>query len=125
VLDKVVQSFWTGNGGSPPSFLYSFWNASLVLPEQMATVPLSLHPEQKKSVFAYSPLGYRYFFPWFLADANPAKIDDYFKVVMSLLQKGDKCLEKEEYWFFRGDINILMSWYRVSSNNCDFLIFDR
>jgi hypothetical protein len=39
---------------------------------------------------------------------------------MFLLRKVDPIInEKEQYWLFRGDINIIMMWYRVRS--CLFL----
>ena len=50
----------------------------------------------------------------------PSDTNQYFQVVMFLLRKVDVIInEKEQYWLFRGDINIIMMWYRVRS--CLFL----
>ncbi len=78
------------------------------------TVPMILNDEKKRSSFEYSESGYKHFHPWFLADLNPSSVDEYFQLVMEVLPHVDPILNREEYWFFRADINILMMWYRVS-----------
>jgi hypothetical protein len=75
---------------------------------------MTIADEEKKSSLEYGEHGYKHFHPWFLADLNPSSIDEYFRLVMKLLRQVDPILNREEYWFFRGDINILMMWYRVS-----------
>jgi len=77
------------------------------------TVPMQTRNDEKASSFHHSPLGYKNFHPWFLADANPSANNDYFKVVMQFLEHVDPIIYKEEYCFFRGDVNIVMMWYRV------------
>lgn len=77
------------------------------------TVPVSSKNYKKASAFDLSDTGYRRFFPWFLANRNPASVDEYFNVVMDILPTVDKAVRKREYWFFRGDVNIVMAWFRV------------
>jgi len=38
---------------------------------------------------------------------------EYFNVVMDILNTTDKAIQKEEYWFFRADVNVFMAWLRV------------
>ena len=79
----------------------------------VSCIPMSLRDDKKDSGFDFSALGYGNFYPWFLADRNPATVDDYFNVVLDMLSEIDITIEKEEYWFFRGDVNIMMMWLRV------------
>ena len=41
---------------------------------------------------------------------------EYFNVVMELLKVTDEAIKNEEYWFFRADVNVVMAWLRVRSN---------
>ncbi len=75
---------------------------------------LLLEQKEKKSVFNYGSNGYRFFHPFVLLDKNPASCDDYFHVVMEILATVDDTFNREEYVFFRGDVNIVMMWIRVS-----------
>ena len=40
-------------------------------------------------------------------------MEEYFNVVMELLKITDATIQKEEYWFFRADVNVIMAWLRV------------
>ena len=53
---------------------------------------------------------------WFVSDNNPASMAEYFNVVMELLKVTDEAIKNEEYWFFRADVNVVMAWLRVRSN---------
>ena len=75
---------------------------------------MTLSDEKKRSSLEYGEHGYKHFHPWFLADLNPSLIDEYFRLIMEIFPHVDPILNREEYWFFRADINILMMWYRVS-----------
>jgi hypothetical protein len=88
--------------------VYSFWERSLIKDNKFPTVPTVIRDDVKASAYNYSSVGIRNFLPWFLADANPAQNDDYFRVILDILAEVDAAVEKEEYWFFRGDINVLM-----------------
>ena len=83
-------------------------------------VPTATRDDTKASAYNYSSVGIRNFHPWFVADANPAQNDEYFGVIMDILALADDNIEKEEYWFFRGDVNVLMMFYRVCS--CVFIV---
>ncbi len=94
---------------------YSFLENSLVVQRQLRSIPMTLNDEKKRSSLEYGDNGYKHFHPWFLADLNPSSVDEYFQLVMEILPHVDPILNREEYWFFRADINILMMWYRVSN----------
>ena len=100
-MENLLNAFKEGSKDSKDG-PYSYYQNSLLLQQQINTVPMTIVPEDKKSSLEYGQYGYKHFHPWFLADLNPSSVDEYF------------ILNKEEYWFFRGDINILMMWYRVS-----------
>ena len=93
---------------------YSFYQNSLLFESDINTVPISLVDEKKKSALQYSHRGYKHFHPWFLADLNPSSVDEYFQLVMKVLPFVDPILDREEYWLFRADTNIMMMWYRVT-----------
>ena len=71
----------------------------------------------------YGSNGYRFFHPFVLLDKNPASCDDYFHVVMEILATVDDTFNREEYVFFRGDVNIVMMWIRVILFSTRFLTF--
>ena len=102
-----------GSESEEDSLLYSFFTKSNARTQGINTVPVSLRDDKKASAYTYSTLGYKNFFPWFVADANPACTDDYFKVLVEILSFADANIEEEEYWFFRADVNILMMFLRV------------
>lgn len=102
---------------------YSFWENSVSLDLKLNTVPLTLEPDEKKSVFNYGSNGYRFFHPFFLSDRNPASCDDYFNVVIDILAAVDETFNREEYVFFRGDVNIVMMWIRVCSVLCSWFTY--
>lgn len=111
-MKDVLSAFNAGSEdakGGP----YSFWDNSVSLDLKLNTVPLTLEQEEKKSVFNYGSNGYRFFHPFFLLDRNPASCDDYFHVVIDILAAVDDTFNREEYVFFRGDVNIVMMWIRV------------
>jgi hypothetical protein len=93
---------------------YSFWEKSFVKDHPVDCIPMSLRDDRKASGLTYSSLGYKNFYPWFLSDRNPAGVDDYFNVVLDMLKHVDQNLDQHEYWFFRGDVNVIMMWLRVS-----------
>ena len=94
-MNKVKQAFTTGSHDSKEG-PYSFLTNSLLFGRQINSVPMTTEDEEKKSSLQYGERGYKHFHPWFLSNLNPSSVD------------------REEYWFFRADINILMMWYRVS-----------
>lgn len=114
MLAAVTDAFLTSskNPGSATD-AYDFWEKSLVDVKRSRTVPISTKSYRQASAFSVSETGYRRFFPWFVANRNPASVDDYFNVVMDILPEVDKAVQKREYWFFRGDVNIVMAWFRV------------
>jgi hypothetical protein len=111
VVESVIKAFQAGSFDSKDG-PYSFFQNSLLLHKPINTVPMTTQ-EEKKSAFQYGDFGYKHFHPWFLADLNPSSIDEYFQLVMQVLPHVDPILNRQEYWFFRADINILMMWYRV------------
>ncbi len=102
---------------------YSFWENAVSLDLKLDTVPLTLEGKEKKSIFNYGSNGYRFFHPFFLLDKNPASCDDYFHVVIKILSAVDDTFNREEYVFFRGDVNIVMMWIRVSFVGFPFYCF--
>jgi len=112
-MEHIVNAFGVGSADSKDG-PYSFLQNSLLYQQQINTVPMTINDEEKKSTLEYGQHGYKHFHPWFLADLNPSSVDEYFQLVMEVLPHVDPILNREEYWFFRADINILMMWYRVS-----------
>ena len=112
-MEKLMNAFQAGSQDQKDG-PYSFLENSLVSQQQLNTVPMTLNDEKKKPSLEYGDNGYKHFHPWFLADLNPSSVDEYFQLVMEVLPHVDPILNREEYWFFRADINILMMWYRVS-----------
>jgi len=111
-MKDVLLAFNSGSEdakGGP----YSFWENAVSLNLKLDTVPLTLEQKEKKSVFNYGSNGYRFLHPFVLLDKNPASCDDYFHVVMKILATVDDTFNREEYVFFRGDVNIVMMWIRV------------
>ena len=92
---------------------YGFWENSITRDKELNAIPLTEDDQKSRSAFSYGTQGYRNFHPLRLENRNPSQMDDFFHVVMSILRDTDHILEREEYWFFRADVNILMSWYRV------------
>ena len=121
MLKEVINAFRAGSEGNPlDEGPWSFWRSAIHQDPNISNIPVSLFDDKKKSAFEYSSRGYKYFHPWTLHDLNPSDTNQYFQVVMFLLRKVDPIInEKEQYWLFRGDINIIMMWYRVRS--CLFL----
>ncbi len=112
-MEKILNAFKSGSLDCKDG-PYSFLQNSLLMQQPINTVPMTLNDEEKRSSLEYGKHGYNHFHPWFLADLNPSSVDEYFQLVMQLLPHVDPILNREEYWFFRADINILMMWYRVS-----------
>lgn len=113
-MKKIIAAFKAGSVDQKDG-PYSFFQNSLLFERDLNTVPMTLNDEKKKSSLEYGEHGYKHFHPWFLADLNPSSIDEYFRLIMEVLPHVDPILNREEYWFFRADINILMMWYRVST----------
>jgi hypothetical protein len=124
VLFDVSSDFAEGSQNvNDPLLCYSFWEKSLVTTLNIRCIPFSLKDEKKDSCFDLSEIGYQNFYPWFVANRNPSGCDDYLNVVLDFLPSVEEILKKKEYWFFRGDVNILMMWYRVSFAWCFILPF--
>lgn len=121
-MQSILKAFEAGSCDSKHG-RYSFLQASLLFEQTINTVPMTINDEEKRTSLEYGLHGYKHFHPWFLADLNPSSVDEYFQLVMQVLPHVDLILNREEYWFFRADINILMMWYRVSSSNFNFLCF--
>ena len=111
-MKDVLLAFNSGSEDSKGG-PYSFWENAVSLNLKLDTVPLTLEQKEKKSVLNYGSNGYRFFHPFVLLDKNPASCDDYFHVVMEILATVDDTFNREEYVFFRGDVNIVMMWIRV------------
>ena len=111
-MKDVLLAFKSGSEDSKGG-PYSFWENAVSLNLKLDTVPLTLEQKEKKSVFNYGSNGYRFLHPFVLLDKNPASCDDYFHVVMEILATVDDTFNREEYVFFRGDVNIVMMWIRV------------
>jgi len=94
---------------------YSFYDNSFIKGYRITKIPLSVRDTTKRSALSYSPVGIGNFHPWFVSNNNPAAMEEYFNVVMDILKVTDQAIEKEEYWFFRADVNVVMAWLRVPS----------
>ena len=112
-MENLLKAFKAGSMDCKDG-PYSYYQNSLLFQQQINTVPMTVVDEEKKSSLEYGEHGYKHFHPWFLADLNPSSVDEYFRLVMEVLPHVDSILNREEYWFFRADVNILMMWYRVS-----------
>ena len=121
-MKDVLLAFNSGSEGSKGG-PYSCWENAVSLNLKLDTVPLTLEQKEKKSVLNYGSNGYRFFHPFVLLDKNPASCDDYFHVVMEILATVDDTFNREEYVFFRGDVNIVMMWIRVILFSTRFLTF--
>src|SRR3954454_16926344 len=89
-MDEIVDAFNLGSAGTDDDLVYSFWEKSGIQQLPLNTVPLSLNDDKKSSAMKQSKLGDENFDPWFVADANPGPINDYFKVVMEILEQHRK-----------------------------------
>jgi hypothetical protein len=77
-------------------------------------VPISTKDEKKATIFDYSPRGMKNFFPLKVFDYNCASHDGLMRTLLALLPDFDQLIEKKQYPFFRADINIFMTFFRVS-----------
>jgi len=116
-MEGIIKAFYALSADSKAG-PYSYYENSLLRDLALNRVPTQCVEAERKSALEYGDRGFKHFHPWFLADQNPSSIDEYFQVVMDVLKHVDPILNKEEYWFFRADVNIIMMWYRVSFSNC-------
>ena len=79
------------------------------------TVPLTTKDDRKTTIFSYSPRGIRNFFPWKLFPENPASYEGLLKALCNLLPYFDLLITRHQYPFFRLDISLWMSFFRVSA----------
>ncbi len=89
MLQEVVNAFTKGSENHEVELdLYNFWNKSQIPVLNITSVPLSTKEYKNTSSFELSDLGYKRYFPWFVADRNPACLDDYFNVVLDISVSG-------------------------------------
>ena len=100
----------------------TFYETSFIKHHRITKIPLSIRNTKKRSALTYSPLGIGKFHPWFVSNNNPASMGEYFNVVMEILKITDSAIKKEEYWFFRADVNVIMAWLRVMLQKVIFTI---
>lgn len=105
--------FSSGSDSDGDDVYFSFYEKSLIKNYAITKIPFTLRDTKKDCSIAYSTLGFKKFYPWFVSNNNPASMEEYFNVVMELLKVTDATIEKEEYWFFRADVNVIMAWLRV------------
>ena len=76
-------------------------------------VPISTKDDKKTTIFNSSPRGMKNFFPLRVFDYNYASHDELMRTLLALLPDFDLLIEKKQYPFFRADINIFMTFFRV------------
>ena len=110
----ILSAFeFSSKGKQGDDAYYSFYDNSFIKGYRITKIPLSVRDTTKRSALSYSPVGIGNFHPWFVSNNNPAAMEEYFNVVMDILKVTDQAIEKEEYWFFRADVNVVMAWLRA------------
>ena len=76
-------------------------------------VPITTKDDLKATIFNYSPRGMKNFYPMKVFEFNCASHDGLMRTLITLLPDFDQLIAKKQYPFFRADINIFMSFFRV------------
>ena len=95
--------------------LYYQWDSSLIKGLQKKVVPLTLEEEKDKSAFDYSIRRVRNLKPCYVSKYASNSLSDFVRMMGAFLSSRDEILEHNQYWFFRGDVNIFNSWMKVLS----------
>ena len=112
-MGSILEAFATIRGERSDDDMYCCWDSSLIKHLKITTIPITLKDELKKPTLGYSDWGLRNFKPWYLAELNSAKNDDFAFLMMDLLERTSSFVKDKKYWFFRGDCNVFKMWVKV------------
>jgi hypothetical protein len=125
-MGSILEAFATFREGRDGDEMYQTWDKSVTKYLKTTTIPITLKDEKKKSALGYSDWGLKNFKPWYLADLNSAKNDDFVFLMMDILERTRSCMKKQKYWFFRGDCNVFKMWIKVFlvlySSSCLYVV---